>query len=86
MSDGLEQAQQGVEHAHAAAEGHAEHSDAGARRIAVLISVLAAALALGEMAGPLLLEGQKVIPRRPEQLGYGFRFPTAEAALRDVLR
>jgi uncharacterized protein (TIGR01777 family) len=43
-------------------------------------------LALGEMAEPLLLEGQMVVPRRTEQLGYRFRFPTAEAALRDVVR
>jgi len=49
MSDDIEQAQQGLEHAHAAIEGHAEHSDRGARRVAILISVLAAALALAEM-------------------------------------
>jgi hypothetical protein len=49
MSETIEPAQQGLEHAHAAAEGHAEHSDSGARRIAILISILAAALALAEM-------------------------------------
>jgi hypothetical protein len=49
MSDDIEQAQKGLEHAHAAIEGHAEHSDSGARRVAILISVLAAALALAEM-------------------------------------
>ena len=42
-------------------------------------------LMLGEMAEPLLLQGQKVLPVRTEQLGYQFRFRTAEAALRDVL-
>ena len=49
MSDDIEQAQQGIEHAHHAAEGHAEHTDQSARRIAILISALAAALALAEM-------------------------------------
>ena len=49
MSDTIEQAQKGLEDAHAAAEGHAEHSDMSARRIAVVISVLAAALAVTEM-------------------------------------
>jgi uncharacterized protein (TIGR01777 family) len=43
-------------------------------------------LLLGEMAEPLLLQGQKVLPARTERLGYRFKFPTAEAALRDVLR
>ena len=47
---------------------------------------LALKLLLGEMAEPLLLQGQKVLPTRTEQLGYAFRFRTAEAALRDVLR
>jgi uncharacterized protein (TIGR01777 family) len=43
-------------------------------------------LLLGEMAEPLLLQGQKVLPVRTEQLGYAFQFRTAEAALRDVLQ
>ena len=42
-------------------------------------------LLLGEMAEPLLLQGQMVLPVRTEQLGYEFKFRTAEAALRDVL-
>jgi hypothetical protein len=50
MSDDIEQAQQGLEHAHAANEAHPAHSDGSARRVAVLISALAAALALAEMA------------------------------------
>jgi hypothetical protein len=49
MSDGIEQAQQGLEHAHEANEKHPQHNDRGARRVAVLISVLAAVLALAEM-------------------------------------
>jgi NAD dependent epimerase/dehydratase family enzyme len=43
-------------------------------------------LLLGEMAEALLLQGQKVLPARTERLGYRFKFPTAEAALLDVLR
>lgn len=46
MSDDLERAQEGMEHAHEAAE---THGDGSARKIAILISVLAAALALAEM-------------------------------------
>lgn len=46
MSDALERAQESMEKAH---EAHVEHGDAGARRIAILISVLAAGLALAEM-------------------------------------
>jgi uncharacterized protein (TIGR01777 family) len=42
-------------------------------------------LLLGELARPLLLQGQKVAPRRTQELGYRFRFSTAEAALRDLL-
>lgn len=49
MSDTIEQAQQGLEHAQHANEVHPEHNDTGARRVAILISVLAAALALAEM-------------------------------------
>jgi uncharacterized protein len=41
---------------------------------------------LGEMADPLLLQGQKVLPERTRHLGYRFRYSTVESALRDVLR
>ena len=46
MSESIEQAREGLEHAH-----HASglHTDTTARRIAMLIAVLAAALALAEM-------------------------------------
>ena len=50
MSDDLEQAQQGMEHAHEANAAHPAHDDRGARRVAVLISALAAGLAIAEMA------------------------------------
>ena len=47
MSDGLEQAQEGIEHAYHALE-HAP-ADKSSRNVAVLIAVLAACLALSEM-------------------------------------
>lgn len=41
-------------------------------------------LALGEMAD-MILEGQRAVPRRLQELGYAFRFPELEPALRDLL-
>lgn len=41
-------------------------------------------LALGEMAD-MLLNGQRAVPSRLQELGFTFRFPEAEAALRDLL-
>lgn len=41
---------------------------------------------LGEMAGPLLLSGQRVVPRKLVDAGYRFRFPTVHEALQDVLK
>src|SRR4051812_6923550 len=46
MSDTIEHAREGIHQAHEAPAGHGDRS---ARRIAVLIAVLAAALALAEM-------------------------------------
>ena len=43
-------------------------------------------LALGEMADPMLLGGQRVLPARAEQLGYGFRYRALEPALRAIYR
>ena len=40
-------------------------------------------LGLGELSG-LLLGGQRVYPRRLEDQGFSFRFPTLEAALDDL--
>lgn len=41
--------------------------------------------ALGEMA-TVVLASQRVLPRRAEALGYRFRWPSLEPALRDLLR
>jgi len=41
-------------------------------------------LAFGEVAG-VLLEGQRALPQRLLDLGFEFRFPDAESALRDLL-
>ncbi|MEW5984787.1 MAG: TIGR01777 family oxidoreductase [Acidobacteriota bacterium] len=42
-------------------------------------------LALGEMAGPLLLFSQRVLPIRATAGGFTFRFPELEPALRDLI-
>ena len=42
-------------------------------------------LALGELA-EVVLASQRVVPRRALELGYRFRFPALEPALRDLLR
>lgn len=39
---------------------------------------------LGEMADGLILEGQRVIPARAQALGFAFRYPTLERALRAI--
>ena len=42
-------------------------------------------IVFGELARPLLLEGQKVLPKRLLQSGFEFRNPDLEESLRDVL-
>jgi hypothetical protein len=49
------------------------------------VTTLATKLLLGEMAEALLLQGAFVQPARAQALGFRFRFPTAEAALEDLL-
>lgn len=34
----------------------------------------------------IVLEGQKVIPKRTQELGYNFKFPTLDKALSDILK
>ena len=41
-------------------------------------------LALGEVSS-VVLEGQRVVPKNLQDMGFGFRFPDAESALRDLL-
>ena len=42
-------------------------------------------LVLGELADALILNSQRALPQRLEQLGFKFKFPELEGALRDVL-
>lgn len=42
-------------------------------------------LLLGEMAVPLLLSGQMVVPKRAQQTGFHFKYPVLEGALREIL-
>ncbi|MEX2111611.1 MAG: TIGR01777 family oxidoreductase [Pirellulales bacterium] len=50
------------------------------------LPAFAARLALGEMADELLLSSQRVRPKRLEQAGYNFKYPTLEGALLRALR
>jgi uncharacterized protein (TIGR01777 family) len=43
-------------------------------------------IALGEMAGPMLLAGQRVVPRRALDAGFSFQFTEIGAAMRDAVR
>ena len=45
---------------------------------------LALRAALGEMA-TMLLDGQRAVPRRLLELGFAFRYPEIEPALRDLV-
>ena len=51
----------------------------------VQVPAFAMRLVLGEMAG-LILTGQRAIPARLAEMGFAFKFPELEAALRDVLK
>ncbi len=42
-------------------------------------------LILGEMAKPLLFDGQQAIPKRLVDAGFKFQFPTLESAILDIL-
>jgi hypothetical protein len=43
-------------------------------------------LMLGEMAGALLLSGQRAIPAKAQRLGFTFRHTTVDDALRALFR
>ena len=47
--------------------------------------IFAIRAAFGEM-GSMVLEGQRVTPRRLLELGFDFDYPTIEPALRDLLK
>ena len=49
------------------------------------LTATAVKILAGEVAKDLLLAGDFVVPKRALELGFEFRFPTAEAALRDLL-
>ena len=62
----------------ATALGHALH-----RPSFLPVPAPAVRLLLGEMA-TVVLDGQRVVPKKAEALGFRFRFPQIDAALRDV--
>jgi uncharacterized protein (TIGR01777 family) len=41
---------------------------------------------LGEMGKVLLLEGQKVLPRETQALGFSFEHPSLDTALNDIIQ
>jgi len=49
------------------------------------VPAFGARLAFGNLADELLLASQRVVPARLDQLGFRWRFPTLDAALRDLL-
>jgi len=55
------------------------------RPTVIPVPTLALRLGLGEMADATLLASARVRPRRLQETGYVFRFPTLESALRHVL-
>ncbi len=40
----------------------------------------------GEMADAILIKGQRVVPKRAQELGFRFKFPGIDAALEDLLQ
>jgi hypothetical protein len=50
----------------------------------VPVPSIALKLLLGEMATPLILEGQRAIPARAKQMGFHFRYPDIDQAFRGI--
>jgi uncharacterized protein (TIGR01777 family) len=48
------------------------------------LTATAVKVLVGEMAGPMLLEGAEVLPRKALDRGFQFRFPTIDRALEDL--
>jgi len=40
----------------------------------------------GKERGSVMLEGQKVIPQRTQQLGYEFKYPDLKSAIKDAIK
>lgn len=57
----------------------------GRRALPVGVPSFALGIALGEF-GKILLEGQRVVPRKLLDAGFEFAFPSVDAALKDILR
>jgi hypothetical protein len=55
------------------------------RPTALRVPTFALRLVLGEMADEMLLLGTRAVPTRLTASGYGFRYPTLDAALRHEL-
>ncbi len=62
----------------AKALGHALHRPSFLRMPAAAVRLL-----LGEMS-TVVLDGQRIVPKKAEALGFPFRFPLVDAALQDV--
>ena len=66
-----------------------EFCDAMKRRrrtvITAPVPAVAMRLMLGEMAGEILLNGQRVVPARLQEAGFEFRYPDVDSALGDIL-
>lgn len=65
--------------AFAAALGRVLH-----RPVFVPAPAFALDLIVGEMAGSLLLSGQRAVPAKAQRLGFTFTYPTLDAALRAI--
>ena len=50
------------------------------------VPAFAIRLAMGEMADALLLNGQRVVPVRAQEMGFKYKYETLEPALRAILR